>query len=286
MRPFIWALLLAAFAVAVPVRAADLTKIDRTIAKEPAYKNKPQYVLLVFGAEVKFRVWLVRDGDALYVDRNGNGDLTDDKKRLTLAGQKLRAGDLGAPDGQTRYTDLVIESYENPQNKAVYWTINVKGKYPYRAFCDAQGDLVSAARPQDAPVIHFDGPLSIEPFDYCMRKPTQLLRRQRPSELRACFGTPGLGKGTFAYLLPAEKDKVELQAEVEFPRRDGAEKAKPIKLNLTRDPDCIAFAGEIEVPEAAVGGKARVTFSAPDWKGNKVAPVTCDVPVVAPKPRR
>ena len=54
----------------------DLTKVDRTIAKEPAYKTKPRYCLLVFGPEPKIRVWLVLDGDVLYVDRNGNGDLT------------------------------------------------------------------------------------------------------------------------------------------------------------------------------------------------------------------
>jgi hypothetical protein len=34
---------------AVTAWGADLTKIDRTIAKEPAYKSKPKYCLLVFG---------------------------------------------------------------------------------------------------------------------------------------------------------------------------------------------------------------------------------------------
>lgn len=58
--------------------ATDLAKIDRTIAKEPAYRTKtPKYGLLVFGPEGKDRVWLVHDGDVLYVDRNGNGDLTE-----------------------------------------------------------------------------------------------------------------------------------------------------------------------------------------------------------------
>src|SRR4029077_10756985 len=57
----------------------DLTKIDRTIKKEPAYQTKtPKYCLLVFGPEAKTRVWLVQDGDKLYVDRNGNGDLIED----------------------------------------------------------------------------------------------------------------------------------------------------------------------------------------------------------------
>ena len=60
----------------LPAAAVDWDKIDRTIAKQPVYQSKaPQYCLLVFGAEAKTRVWLVLDGEVLYVDRNGNGDL-------------------------------------------------------------------------------------------------------------------------------------------------------------------------------------------------------------------
>src|ERR1700724_3146257 len=78
---FLSALVLASGASA-SAWAADLTKIDRTIAKEPAYKSKPKYCLLVFGPEAKSRVWLVLDGDVLYVDRNGNGDLTEKGERV------------------------------------------------------------------------------------------------------------------------------------------------------------------------------------------------------------
>jgi len=65
-----------------PSPAVDLTMIDRSIAKEPAYKSKPKYCLLVFGQEAKHRVWVVLDGDVVYIDRNGNGDLTEEGERL------------------------------------------------------------------------------------------------------------------------------------------------------------------------------------------------------------
>src|SRR5436309_12533984 len=69
-------------------QAADLTKIERRIAREPAYRTKtPKYCLLVFGLDAKARVWLVQDGDTLYVDRNGNGDLTEDGKRVKIKQQ-------------------------------------------------------------------------------------------------------------------------------------------------------------------------------------------------------
>src|ERR1700732_1954245 len=76
-------LLLVLLFCAGPGMAADLSKIDRTIAKEPKYQSKPKYCLLVFGPEAKTRVWLVLDGDVLYVDRNGNGDLTEAGERVT-----------------------------------------------------------------------------------------------------------------------------------------------------------------------------------------------------------
>jgi hypothetical protein len=60
-----------------PETALDLTKIDRTIRKEPAYRGEPRYGLLVWGPKARTRIWLVIDGKTLYVDRNGNGDLTE-----------------------------------------------------------------------------------------------------------------------------------------------------------------------------------------------------------------
>jgi hypothetical protein len=63
----------------------DLTKIDRAIRKEPAYTSKaPKYGLLVFGPEAKARVWLVLDGNTLYVDRNQDGDLTGADEKVAV----------------------------------------------------------------------------------------------------------------------------------------------------------------------------------------------------------
>src|SRR5262245_14914174 len=81
----VFSALSVAIGLALSGRAAavDLTRIDRSLRKEPAYQSKtPQYCLLVFGPQAKVRVWLVLDGDALYLDRNGNGDLTDPGERL------------------------------------------------------------------------------------------------------------------------------------------------------------------------------------------------------------
>ena len=80
--------------------AADLTKVDRSIKKEPAYQTKaPRYCLLVFGPRADYRVWLVLDGSTLYVDRNGNGDLTEAGQK---DGQRESLGHRSVPPGVRR----------------------------------------------------------------------------------------------------------------------------------------------------------------------------------------
>ena len=63
----------------------DLAGIDRTIHREPGYKSTPRYALLVIGPSAEHRAWFVVDGDEVaYIDRNGNGDLTDPDERIEL----------------------------------------------------------------------------------------------------------------------------------------------------------------------------------------------------------
>src|SRR5262245_10293388 len=102
-------------ATAAMSQTVDLTRIERTLRSEPAYQSKnPKYALLVFGLEAKFRVWLVLDGDVMYVDRTGTGDLTDGK-RLNIPMFTERGGwktfQVDAPsqaDGKTKQSVMVL----------------------------------------------------------------------------------------------------------------------------------------------------------------------------------
>src|SRR5262249_40647795 len=95
---FSFVLLGCILALPLTARSADLAHIDRKIAKEPQYQNKPKYALAVLGPEAQFKVWLVSDGDVLYVDKNGNGDLTEAAERFVRkeGGQELqfKVGDI------------------------------------------------------------------------------------------------------------------------------------------------------------------------------------------------
>src|SRR5262249_14910455 len=88
---------------AAPAAATDLAKVDRTIKKEPAYKNRPLSGLLVSGPDARARVWVVLDGTTLYVDRNGDGDLTAPDERLPNQGQGAKPFTVTGPDGKERY---------------------------------------------------------------------------------------------------------------------------------------------------------------------------------------
>jgi hypothetical protein len=76
----LWALVTAT----APAAAADLGKIDWTIRKEPVYQARPGYGLLVFGTKAWTRVWVVQDGQALSVDRNGDGNLAGKDERVRI----------------------------------------------------------------------------------------------------------------------------------------------------------------------------------------------------------
>lgn len=238
----------AALVLAPPAPAADLAKIERKIAREPAYQSKsPKYCLLVFGPDARTRVWLVQDGDTLYVDRNGSGDLTEDGKRVKIKQQgdsyrSFEAGDLRA--GGLTHTGLsVTQMKATPEGvgdarefarikKATpegwMWWVRITAERPaddkrplprkisYVINGDGLGMLVFADRPQDAPIVHLNGPFSLGLQD---RKQRFLVDEKLM--LQIGVGTPGVGPGTFAFVLypnTIPKDAYPV-AEVTFPAK-------------------------------------------------------------------
>jgi hypothetical protein len=256
-----------ALASAPPAPGLDVTRISAPLTREPAYRSgAPRYGLLVFGPRATKRVWVVVDGDTLYVDRNGNGDLTEPGERFALP--KFRPSAPGPyaaerkcpavviPDGKLRHTDLRIHQWRvrpglapasaseqtlaalaRKDPGALVYGVSVavqlrelpRGKIPFSgrirqsAGEDARGFLQFAARPGDAPVIHFGGPLEMA-----------LLARQTlpvgepPGDLRAMVGTRGRGPGSFASasydgLISEEAQPV---ADVEFPAGAGGKRLR------------------------------------------------------------
>jgi hypothetical protein len=216
--------------------AADLSKMDRTIGKQPAYQNKPGYCLLVFGPEASTRVWLVKDGDVLYLDRNGNGDLTEAGKRLAgNAGES--AGTITDSTRKKKYkvqgcnlTKIGGGKDGKEQKEYCYIAIDIDGafrQYTVAGFAD---------RPQDAPVVHFDGPLTFGVAD----PNTTLKPGDKPSDLRVYILTRGHGEqdgSTVAvnHGLGIPED-VHPVVEIEFPSKEPG--GKPITAKYTLKQRC------------------------------------------------
>jgi hypothetical protein len=212
----------------MPLSAADLTRIDRKIAKEPTYRSNPKYCLLVFGADAHKRTWLVLDGDTLYVDRNGNGDLTEEGEKVAAEKREGRddgtyafqAGDVR--DGALLHKDLrvdvislthmadrgeFVKALVTKDAKARGYLVSLDVEMPGRRgtgvggrvrqqtfYLDVNGVLQLADRPQEAPIIHFGGPLQVTLFG------RQTLMIDREVDMILGVGTPGIGPGTTAYI--------------------------------------------------------------------------------------
>jgi hypothetical protein len=228
---FISALLLACGTTAT-AWAADLTKIERTIAKEPVYETKtPKYCLLVFGPEAKMRVWLVLDGNVLYVDRNGDGDLTGKAERVEAFNRRFDGVDLSLGDGKVHASIYRLWVEDNGRVR-----VNRKAVKPKAALagtdrlprtwmnCDP---IEFADRPQDAPVVHMDGPMTLKPMDN-----NQVLIRGTSCPFPVIAGTPGLGKGTFTDFLLFRPGDPTGVAEIVFPHRDADSKPIVVKVEL------------------------------------------------------
>jgi len=246
MRETVLLTSLVCVAFAQPAVAADLAKIDRTIAKEPAYQSKaPRYCLLVFGPEAKTRIWLVLDGRVLYVDRNGNGDLTDKGERFeahwaggdaSFGGREFEIPELTEADGKTRHTNLHVSAWYYKNSPALCRvSIKLAGKRTQSTGIIGMGPgpFELAERPKDAPIVHFNGPLTM-----AFREGQDLSGpSDTPAQLYAAIGTAGLGKGVFAVIgFEGVPEGIHPVGRVEFPskRRGG----KPIEVPVVLKQRC------------------------------------------------
>src|SRR5262245_38320793 len=194
-RTFLWGLIPFLGLVPFPVQAADLSKIDRTIGKEPAYQSKPKYCLLVFGPEAKTRVWLVLDGDVLYADRNGDGDLTGKDERFPkeslTRGVVFQVGTIPARHGGDPFSlEVRVKLGVDTEDTYTIWCWPQKGKGLLQR---TDGVLLFADWPEEAPVVHFGGPLTLTILDWHKPLQPRLLVRGKDNQLSVLVGTPVFG---------------------------------------------------------------------------------------------
>jgi hypothetical protein len=221
--------------------------------REPRYSKQPEYLLLHFGMNAETKVWLVLDGERLYVDRNGNGHLTEPGEMVQGT---LKDGRLSFPVGEIRegkrvHRDVKVDLFAPHEDSGLgrfpHW-LALKAKksnarmvkvvaeidrsglpgfsepthpkekrtWTQDALTDYFGCLQFASSPRDASVVHFNGPLTMG-----LQMPyldDGMFLAGALSELEAGVGSRGRGPGSFAciYYSPVPRSAHPI-AEIKWP---------------------------------------------------------------------
>jgi hypothetical protein len=193
---------------------------------------------------MKTRVWVVLDGTDLYVDTNGDGDLTAPGERFGEDGKDFKPFEIADAGGPDRYLIQRLKVDRDDGEFGAMLDIQVETKGKYRQICtpvlkrseegrrrDARLGIlmpVLAPRPAGAPVCHFHGPQRIR-----LDPGRQLLTGGEPAHLFARLDT---GAPPFGGLVTVRTHWMEKQgdraviklfsedahpvAEIEFPPKN------------------------------------------------------------------
>jgi hypothetical protein len=235
---------------------------DRSIGKEPAYQSTPKYCLITLGDSGDVKVWMVEDGKRLFVDKNANGDLTDDGPPVEPSNFR----DIGesrwdfdylldaiTPTNGSRHTSFQLRRWNyNDKEDSYGLSLSVNGQMPM--YAGWFGTFWSTNR-ETAPVIHFGGPL----------KPVLLRRKEftlGESQQRLSLGFFGAGSepGAESRLsIDALPRSVVPRLKIEWPTAGGA---APLQTSYDLTERCCYwefYLTDFEMPKGVVAGKALVS---------------------------
>jgi len=243
-----------------------LNHIDRTLLKEPKYATNPKYSLLALGNDAKVKVWMVEDGKRLFVDRNANGDLTDDGPPIEQSDlQRLGTNSWDCnylltaitPGDGVFHTAFNLRRWNYGHEEDTYGlSLTVDGKLPL--YAGWFGTFWSTNR-GTAPVIHFGGPFT-----------PKLLRSKEfvvgPGKQRFSMGfmNSGSGPGTESRLsIEALPQIVVPKVTIEWPTVPGGAALRTTHQLNERCCYWEFYTTSFEVPASAVAGKAKLSIKIP-----------------------
>ncbi len=219
----------------------DLEKVKRTIGKQPIYDGKPLYALGIFGAKAETRMWMVLDQsngaqgkyDVLFIDLNGDGDLTDDKERwVTKNGSnRFTRPTLIDPNTGEKHREFSLRIMEGSRPQHMFslkWQGKHKigGGYPVDP---GKGYMRFAESVEEAPIIWFNGD---GPFRFQAWYETSLAIGG-DSDLKLFLGLEGVGHSAFCafqeHVLPSNESVI---ATLVYTDKSGSQKEVTSNLDL------------------------------------------------------
>lgn len=283
--------------------AEDLAALKKSTLKEPSYRNKPEYALLVLGAKCEKQLWMVRDGDVLYFDRNGSGDLTAPEARVPMDAKAsapnefdfvFDIGKLPGIPGEPVNVQLVtrrlsslpelnssMKQAVSRDANAVTYALHLQAQHPSWKGLGVDGRLIHMVGPidhrgaflfgktaKDAPVIHIGGPLQILPYGDQPR-----IAAGSSREITLAVGTPGVGVGSTAFIGYEKTIPPAALPSLEVKYANGMTGSQPLVQKQELKERCcgVNLYGKLLVPENAPAGKAEVTISLNGWAEGNVA---------------
>lgn len=263
-----------------------LDHINRTLIKEPKYESTPKYSLIVLGSSGDEKVWMVEDGKRLFVDKNANGDLTDDGPAIEPSNvRKLDTNrwdfnyllDAITPAGGSRHTHFDLRRWNYGEKDDNYGlSLSVDGQLP--VYAGWFGTFWSTKR-ETAPVIHLGGA-----FTPKLLRAKEFTIRSGHQSLSLGFMNPGSGAGAESRLsIEALPRHLVPTLTIEWPTAGGG---PPLRTHHELTERCCYwefYSTAFEVPNGAMVGKAKVFVALPAAATPIVLTTTeFEVPVVAP----
>jgi hypothetical protein len=188
-------------------------------ARLPAYRTPTsQYCLLAFGPEARTRVWLIRDDDSVLLDQSGSVTTYSLPPAADTTGwRECVLSDICETDGTIHRDFRLIQTRDQ-----VVLTLH-SDAYGLRNIAWLIDEIQLAHSPDQAPLVHFHGPLVVAPT-IVVRGPT--------TTLFAHVGSMGSGKGTFASITPSIAAQVLARpvADLEFVGRAGGRRQERMEL--------------------------------------------------------
>lgn len=187
-----------------------LSRTDRPLIKEPKYAATPKYCLIALGSGDDSKVWMVEDGRRLFVDKNANGDLTDDGPPIAPSNVRNMDAhswdfnyllDAITPANGSRHTQFDLRRWNYGTNEDSYGlSLTVDDQLPL--YAGWFGTFWSTNR-DTAPVLHFGGPFTPK----LMRRKEFVIGGERE---RLSFGFMNSGSG------PGAEARLSIEALPKF----------------------------------------------------------------------
>ncbi len=253
-----------------PPTKSVLAGVERKIVNEPKYTSTPRYCLLVLGTNAESKVWMVEDADVLYIDKNGNGDLTDDGPPITQSNIRKWQGhnktDRGCeyavdefqPLGGNRQTNFRLNrwNYGEEPTDSYGLELSLDGKTPMYA---GWFGTFWGSSPENAPLVHFGGPLKPVVLRY-----KEIELGTAPDRLSICFLNPGSCPGAVSRLsIDALPRRIVPEVRIDWPVADAAPPVRTYELLTERCCFWEFYNTHLQIPAGIVPGEATLTVSVP-----------------------